>query len=126
MVAGARSQVDTQAFGEAEEHVLIGASVDVGLGHLIHDGVGPDGSVSVVLYFLWGGGGAALFLCQGVFVGVLRRISVHQRTAVDRTIARVLVPFVVGVQACVDQRLEDLVGGCVGPLLECEGEHAGD
>ena len=126
MVAGAGSQVDVQAFGEAEEDILVGASVDVGLGELIHAGGLIDESVSVVLYFLRGGGGTALFLCQGVFVGVLRRISVHQGTESRSSIARVFVPFVVGVQARADQGLEELVGGGVGPLLTCECEHAGD
>ena len=60
-----------QSFGEAEEDLLVGAPVDVGLGHLVHDGVERDDPVHVLLELLHSGGGAARLLKKRILVRVL-------------------------------------------------------
>ena len=61
-----------------------------------------------------------MFLNDRILIGVLGGIRVHQSTAINGAVAGVLVPVVVGVQTRVNQDLQDLVGGGVGPLLACQ------
>ena len=127
MVAGARSQVDVQTVVEAEtnDQVFVGAAIDVGLGHRIHDGVWSDGPVRVVLKFLHSGGGPARLLEDRVLIRILGGILIHERTQSGCTVASLRVPVMVGVQTRVNQELQDLVGGGVGLLLTRQRYHAG-
>lgn len=124
MVAGARSQVDGQSLGVRVSGCLFRASVDVGSweGVIVR---GVCDSVHVVLNLLDGRLRTPTFLNDRILIGVLGRIRVDQRSAVNGTVSGVLVPVVVGVQTRVNQELEDLVGGGVGPLLPRERYHAG-
>ena len=124
VVAGAGSQVDGDGSVLVEENSFICSAINVGRGEGLRIR-GVRNPVSVVTNILGRKRRSCpLFLDDGILVGVLRGILIHERSQGSRAVACVLVPVVVGVQAGVDQELEDLVGGGVGPLLAREGQHA--
>ena len=108
-----------------QDDLIVGAAVHVGIGDPTV-GHGIDESVGVVANLIRRGFGTTRFVENRVLVRVLRGIIDDESAAVNGSVSGVLVPFVVGVQARAYEGLEDLVGGGVGPLLACQGQHASD
>lgn len=124
MVAGAGAQVE-RCFevGLVQDDLVVDAPVHVGVVN-VPVGSGIDNSVGVVSHLISSGLGTTRFVEERVLVRVLRGIVDDESAAVNGSVSGVLVPLVIRVQARAYEGLEDLVGGCLGPLLACQGQHA--
>ena len=80
---------------------------------------GINDSIGVVGNLVSRGLGTTRFVEERVLVRVLRGIVDDESAAVNGSVSGVLVPLVIGVQARAHEGLEDLVRGCLGPLLAC-------
>ena len=126
MVARARSQVERcLQILLIQDDLIVGAAVHVGIWQPCGFR-GINESVGVVGNLVSRGLGATRLLDDWVLIRVLRWVIVHQGAQGCRTVSCLFIPIMVGVQARAHERLQNLVGGGVGPLLARQCEHPRD
>ena len=99
----------------AADHALVEAAVRVGV--VVGDLNRVDDPVHVLLDLLGRGFYIRAFSHQGVLVRVLAGIGVDHGAGVSGAVARAIVPRMIRVRPGVDEELEQLVRGRLGPLL---------
>jgi len=100
--AGRLGAFDFNSRFYADDDLIVGASVHVGIGDLPL-GSGIDESIGVVGDLVSRGLGTTRLVENRVLVRVLRRIIDDESAAVDSPVACVLVPLVIWIQARMDQ-----------------------
>ena len=124
VVARAGPQVGGVGVSAVADHVLV--QPQVGVGVVVGDLEGGDNAVGVLLDLVGCGFWTRALVRERVFVRVLAWVGVDHGTGCDAAVARVLVPRVVRVGSRVDEELEELIRGGLGPLLSGERERTSD
>lgn len=98
----------------------------IGVGVVIRDLSGIDEPIGILLNLCGSRARSASLVGQWVFVRVLARIGVEHSAEVCRTVTAVLIPSLFVPNRSIDEELEELIRGRVGPLGACLRERAGD
>ena len=124
VVARTGPQVSGVGVAVVADHVLVQAAIRVGV--VVGDLKGGDNAVGVLLDLLGRGFWTHALVCERVLVRVLAGVRVDHRAGCDTAVARVLIPRVVRVGSRVDEELQKLIRGGLGPLLAGECERTSD
>lgn len=110
--------------------VLVGClrfvEAPIGVGVVIRDLSGIDEPIGILLNLCGSRARSASLVGQGIFVGVLARIGIQHSAEICCTITAVLIPSLFVPNRSIDEELEELIRGRVGPLGTRLRESAGD
>ena len=124
VVARARAQVRRIHVQRVVQLRLINPAIRIRV--VVHDTCRIHDTVRVLAHLLRRRAGPALLLRQRILIRELRWIRIQNRTRINTTEAGVLIPPVIRIQPRLDQQLQQLITGRLGPALLRQSQHTGD